>query len=396
MSEDFEVSGPEISRRKLLQYGLAAGGAFALGGSGLESASAAFARLGAGGPFKGPVSKLKPYNPNAPAGQAPPSSIPRSMAWVAETDTAYWLSYKIGLEQGAKDSGISFAWSDSNGDSAADVAKLNEYVQKGVGVLCGVPVGGVAPQTPIQLNALKSGALVVWLLEGPAITVNTVNQYEAGYIQGKDAAEFIKKQMGGKAKVVYYNANQTSPALIPREQGAIAGLKTGGPGIDVVANIFNTPSVQTGNQKMVTLMQAHPDIDVVLGDDESVLGAYEAFKAAGKLSQVKYMSGINGSADALAVLGKGPYKANYGFNFGQLGYAVGLQAGLWFQGKSIPMINVMSLVPMRSKADIAVFNNSMNNPRSVYKKDHAKYLSFLGNISYATRSNYVDFAPTVK
>src|SRR5579884_4482197 len=91
MSEDFEVSGPEISRRKLLQYGLAAGGAFALGGSGLESASAAFARLGAGGPFKGPVSKLKPYNPNAPAGQAPPSSIPRSMAWVAETDTAYWL-----------------------------------------------------------------------------------------------------------------------------------------------------------------------------------------------------------------------------------------------------------------------------------------------------------------
>ena len=76
---------------------------------------------------------------------------------------------------------------------------------------------------------------------------------------------------------------------------------------------------------MQTILQAHPNVNVVLGDDESVLGAYQAFRSAGKLSQVKYMSGINGSADALKVVGQGntPYKVDYGFNFGQAGYAVG-------------------------------------------------------------------------
>ena len=67
-----------------------------------------------------------------------------------------------------------------------------------------------------------------------------MNQYEAGYIQGKDAAEFIKTNMGGQAEVVYYNANQTAPSLIPREVGAIAGLKTGAP-VSRSSPISSTP-----------------------------------------------------------------------------------------------------------------------------------------------------------
>jgi ribose transport system substrate-binding protein len=403
MPEHEDTAAPQLSRRQLLQYGAASIGAVALAGKigpNLRSVAPNFGRFAdglPGSPFKGPVSMLKAYNPNLPAGAKPPSSLPKSLAWDTETDTAYWLSYRLGLSQAAADNGLSFAWANSDGDGSTAVSQLTEFTQRGVGALCGVPVGGAVPEQPIQLAAIKAGAMVSWLLSGPATTVVTVNQYEAGYIQGKDAAEFIKTQMGGQAEVVYYNANQTAPALIPREQGAIAGLQTGGSGIKVVANIFNTPGVATGASLMTTLLQAHPNINVVLGDDESVLGAYEAFKAAGKLSQVKYMSGINGSADALAVVAKGdtPYKVDYGFNFGQAGYAVGQAAGKWFKGESIPMIIVMSLVPIRSSSDITAFNNSMNNARSVFKADNAKYLSYLGNISYATRGSYVDFAPTV-
>ena len=43
------------------------------------------------------------------------------------------------------------------------------------------------------MQALNSGAMVSWLLSGPATSVVTVNQYEAGYIQGKDAAQFINE-----------------------------------------------------------------------------------------------------------------------------------------------------------------------------------------------------------
>ena len=392
-----------LSRRSVLKYGAAAGALAVVGArhSMLEARSSS-ARLSpyglpGGAPFKGPVSALKPYNPNVPAGTKPPSSLPKSLAWDTEADTAYWLSYRLGLSQAAADNGLSFAWANSNGDGSTAVGQLNEFVQRGVGALCGVPVGGAVPEQPVQMQALNSGAMVSWLLSGPATSVVTVNQYEAGYIQGKDAAQFIKTNMGGQAEVVYYNANQTAPSLIPREVGAIAGLKTGGPGVKVVANIFNTPGVATGAALMQTILQAHPNVNVVLGDDESVLGAYQAFRSAGKLSQVKYMSGINGSADALKVVGQGntPYKVDYGFNFGQAGYAVGQAAGKWFRGLSVPQIIVMSLVPIKSSSDIAAFNTSMNNARSVFKTDNQKYLTYLGNISYATRGHYIDFAPTV-
>ena len=55
----------------------------------------------------------------------------------------------------------------------------------------------------------------------------------------------------------------------------------------------------------------------------------------------------------------------------------------------------MSLVPIRSSSDIAAFNTSMNNARSVFKRDNQKYLTYLGNISYTTRGHYIDFAPSV-
>ena len=83
--------------------------------------------------------------------------------------------------------------------------------------------------------------------------------------------------MGGKASVLYFNADNVSPLLIPRKLGALAALKAGGAGIKVVEDISQNPDVTKGQQLMSTALQAHPEIDVVLGDDETVLGALRAY-----------------------------------------------------------------------------------------------------------------------
>lgn len=198
--------------------------------------------------------------------------------------------------------------------------------------------------------------------------------------------------MGGKANVVYINANQLSPVLVPRDKGAIAGLKTGGSGIKLVADQFNTPGVDTGNKLMSQILQAHSDVNVVLGDDESVLGALSAFRTAGKLSQLKYMSGVNGSKDALAVISAGntPYKTDYSFGYGPLGYEWGQLAIDWSEGKSIPMVEDVNPIALSSSSDIAKFEKDTTDPAHA---DLSKYLKLLGNISYATRGGYVNYSP---
>ena len=218
------------------------------------------------------------------------------------------------------------------------------------------------------------------------------NQYQIGYTQGIDAAKYIDQNMGGKAEVVYINANKLDSTLIARQVGAVNGLRTGGPGIKIVADVFNVPGVVTGNQLMTTLLQAHPTVNVVVGDDESVLGAWDAFKAAGKASQVKYLSGVNGSPDALATIkaGNTPYKADFVFGYAELGYTWSIDFHLWLEGKSVPMLERLNPIELTSAQQIASYNQDSADPAHA---DLAKYETQFGDISYATRMDYVDYQP---
>ena len=55
---------------------------------------------------------------------------------------------------------------------------------------------------------------------------------------------------------------------------------------------------------MSTILQAHPDIDVVLGADTVVLGALAALEAAGKARPDQFLGGIDGEPEAVAEIKK--------------------------------------------------------------------------------------------
>ncbi len=60
-----------------------------------------------------------------------------------------------------------------------------------------------------------------------------------------------------------------------------------------------------GQQKMQSILQAHPNINAVIsGNDEMALGAIAALKQAGKLSKVK-VGGFDGSPDAVTAIKSG-------------------------------------------------------------------------------------------
>ena len=145
---------------------------------------------------------------------------------------------------------------------------------------------------------------------------------------------------------------------------------------------------------MNTIIQAHPDVNVVLGSDTLVLGALSAVRAAGKATDAMYFSGIDGETQALDEVKKGgPYKASFAYTFGLLGYAwarsprSGSPGGIFRKSCFEP-------IELNSAKSIAEFQRDIKNVRNVWKS--GKYISFYGNISYDSRRDYVKKAASVK
>ena len=118
------------------------------------------------------------------------------------------------------------------------------------------------------------------------------------------------------------------------------------PGVTIVADITPNPvNKEGGFATMSTILQAHPDVDVVLGADTVVLGALAALEAAGKARPDQFLGGIDGEPEAVAEIKKAdsPYKASIALSSPVFGYAMGQHAADWLEGKSIPQ--AMDILP---------------------------------------------------
>ena len=145
---------------------------------------------------------------------------------------------------------------------------------------------------------------------------------------------------------------------------------------------------------MSIILEAHPDVDVVLGADSVVLGALAALRAASKDRPDQYLGGIDGEPEAVAEIKKAdsPYKASIALNSPVFGYAMGQHAADWLEGESVPQ--AMDILPIALTIDnIAQYEADLADPAAVYDDParRAEYLKMYGNICYDTRDQYVNF-----
>ena len=134
-----------------------------------------------------------------------------------------------------------------------------------------------------------------------------------------------------------------------------------------------------------TLMQAHPDIDVWLGDDDTIVGVESALMAMGKKpTDPLYLSGVNGQANALNAVRPAPLPR--GHCLPERRVRVGDRPALcdYIEGKSVPQVQVLNPIPV-TKQNIGHFLADDKNPKAAYARGIAGYLTLLGNIDYRTR-----------
>jgi ribose transport system substrate-binding protein len=386
-----------IDRRTLLKWGGALGAATiastALGP--IDQASAAVRNVSpAVGMSVTKLSQLAPFHASSAVGAKP--NLPKRIAWANSSNAQFFIELGDSIEAAAHDRGLQYVTAIANNDSATNISQINSFLQTGIAALCIQPIDAAA-QAIVMRQAINQGIDVLSLVTPPSTVQAVADQYAVGYAQGVAAANWVKQELGGKAQVIIFNLD-TITVLIARDQGVRDGLKTGGPGVQIVEDI-ETPeeTEQSAEQTMSTILQAHPDVNVILGTagDTYSMGALAALRSAGTDTSKMYLSGINGDSDALAEIEKGgPYKASFAFAYNLMGYAWGQFAADWLAGKQVPQVMVFNAIALDSASAINAFNKAMSpqGVRSSYLQT-SKYMKLLGNISYETRNRFLTTSP---
>jgi ribose transport system substrate-binding protein len=175
-------------------------------------------------------------------------------------------------------------------DGTAMVQPVQQAVAAGITVVIEfTPVGGkyntAAPQVPGTIN----------IIDPP--TVNGVGLAKLGL-------EACKTVTSGKCNVAYLQGFANYPLDTARTAAAVAALKAGG--ATVVSNFVGGYTQDSGRAAMQNLLQADPNVNVVIGSSQALEGATPLAKGK-KIAFV----GNGGSTQAFAFVKSGVWFGDY-------------------------------------------------------------------------------------
>jgi ribose transport system substrate-binding protein len=331
------------------------------------------------------------FDSNAPACSAPPG-LEKVLAFAQDNEREFMQGVDHGLEMAAKNRGLEYRRALANNDAAKMVSDVQLLLASKVGAIVAAPVDPASLSHSLQ-EVMWAGGYVGTIVPPPATSLLNAPQYATGKALTDAAIAFINDKLDGKANVVLLTQDQIE-FLAPRFAAMRDGLQTL-PGVTIVADVTPNPvNKEGGFETMSTILQAHPDVDVVLGADTVVLGALAALQAADKARPDQFLGGIDGEPEAVSEIKKAdsPYKASISLSSPVFGYAMGQHAADWLEGKSIPQ--AMDILPSAlTSENLTQYEADLADPAAVYA-DAARrdsYLKMYGNICYDTRDQYVNF-----
>jgi ribose transport system substrate-binding protein len=173
--------------------------------------------------------------------------------------------------------GYKFVVSDPGTDPTKQAGVISTWIQEGVSA-----IEAVASDPNVFENlASQARAKNIPFVTYAGILKNesghlTWPHYTSGYLMGKFAADWVNAHLGGKAEVAVLTWQQAAWGQ-QRLAGVKAALKKYAPGARIVAeqDAITAPDAAAATD---TILQAHPDLNVLLGTTESsATGAYSAF-----------------------------------------------------------------------------------------------------------------------
>ncbi|MCU9613129.1 sugar ABC transporter substrate-binding protein [Caldibacillus lycopersici] len=226
----------------------------------------------------------------------------------------YFVEVANGVEEKAKELGWNFQVHDAKGDVSQQISGLENFIAQGVDAILISPLEENAAKSLIE-KATDAGIKVINLnspVDGSDVFI-TPDEYDMGYAIGKAAGQWAAENLEGPVKAVTYNVKE-HPATLTREEGMRDGIKEFVPDVEFVASM-SALTPEDGMANMEGLIQAHPDINIVVGcNDAGIMGSYEVAKSANLDLTKMYFGGIDAVSQAIDLIksekaaGEGAYR----------------------------------------------------------------------------------------
>jgi len=225
-----------------------------------------------------------------------------------------------------KEMGYDVVVDDPGTDLNKQINTIKTWVEQKVPVIV---VNTLQPAAFESVAKQAREAGIIWITYGQKIENQDATvgyaQYPDGRTLGEYAGEWVTKNQGGKGKAIILGYEK---GVWGQQRGA--GIKEGllakAPGVEIVAE-QDAISPTEGLNVTRSLLQAHPDANIILGvEDPATEGAYKAWIAAGKdkADPVGFIGGMDGTVPALKLLKEGGtvYRASMAIPLVQVGYAI--------------------------------------------------------------------------
>ena len=223
----------------------------------------------------------------------------------------FFVAMADGAQEEADKLGVELVINDPKDDVNSQVTALENFINGGFDGFV-VTATDPAAIAPLAKEALDSGMKVVAhtsdLGEENQTALVWAVEHDMGYTLGLQAGEWAKAHIPeGETLTLGVLNYDVIPQVIQRREGIVDGItEVFGDNIEVVGSV-TAGDPTTGLEAGETWLQAHPDLDMIVGiNDGGALGAYQAVIAAGKDDpDTFFVGGIDATDEALAAIKEG-------------------------------------------------------------------------------------------
>ncbi|MCV3736131.1 substrate-binding domain-containing protein [Rhizobium sp. TRM96647] len=229
-------------------------------------------------------------------------------------DAPYFAAQEVSAKKKAEELGCEVISVDGQNDLNKQVADVEDMVAQGIGALIINPRDskGLVP----AVNAATAAGVQVFVIDSTIdpqanfVTLVQSSNSQNGLLVGQWLADNTK---GKDLKIALISGDKGNEVGQERRLGVLAGLlegqlrNEGRARFEVVGQGWGGWTNEGGLKAMEDLLTANPDVNVVLGENDSmVLGAQ---KALGGSSDVLLLAAADGQKEALQAIKDGTYGA---------------------------------------------------------------------------------------
>jgi ribose transport system substrate-binding protein len=224
-----------------------------------------------------------------------------------------------GVQQSAKAHHVSAKFFDPNFNSSTQVSQIQDAITSKKYQAFVVQANDGNAVVPVIKQAIKAGITVVGEFTPIGSKYNTIKPQVPGLVFVGEAPTWNGTSLGklgiqackGKnpCQVAYLEGFKSLPldnartAAVKKELGTAKSVK-------LVASVEGGYTQASGLKAAQDVLQAHPDVNVMIGSSQAIEGAQQAVKGSGKLGKIKLI-GNGGSCQAIAAVRAGTWFAAY-------------------------------------------------------------------------------------